>query len=159
MRSVTRRERIYQGDLIGPDDGKIIGEVWSNGEVAIVFRSPHNQVVATLRDPVTAIVDGHLTVSGTNDESGQQETFTARPPENVILNWVNVNVKWPDGKTYEGATVTATNYKVTIKKVGEDTVELVGATATQQFGRRQIVSGDLTLIVTAKGGCGCGGKR
>jgi hypothetical protein len=155
---VSRRERIYQGELVGPDGVPFPGDVWREDDVAIVFRSPSNATVAVLRGVQVDLVDEHLRITGVADASGESETFEARPPDRLILNWVNVNVEYPDGRKVEAATVRVYTYRVVILKAGEQT-ELVGATASEVGGRRLISYEGEQILVKAKAGCGCGGKR
>ena len=161
---MARRERIYKGEIEGPDGQVLIGELWSDGATAIVFRSPWNQTVAVLRDPSIGMAgdngSARLSLTGTDDESGETVTWLARPAESTILNWVGVTVRYKDGTKVEGATVQATQYRVKVLKAGTETREFVGATATSQYGQRRITTleGE-SIVVETKGGCGCGGSR
>lgn len=159
MLRVSRRERIYQGELVGPDGVPFSGDVWREDSVAIVFRSPQNGIVATLRSIEVDLVDEHLRITGVADATGESETYEARPPDRLILNWVNVNVEYPGGEKITGATVRVHTYKVVILKAGQDTRTLVGATASEIGGRRVIQFEGETILVKSKGGCGCGGKK
>lgn len=158
---VARRERIYQGELENPAGTTFYGEVWTNGAVAIVFRSPHNQSLAVLSNPTVGMVGengaARLSVTGFNEEAGVEQTWLAHPAEQQILNWLNVKVRYPDGEITEGATVQATQYRVTVLKAGKEPRVFIGATATIQYGQRRIntVDGE-SIIVETKAGCGCG---
>lgn len=160
MPGVARRERIYQGELAGPDGARLFGELWTNGTIAIIFRAPWRSSESLIRDPVLGVTEhGRLTISGTDDGTGEPVTWEATAAETTRLNWTAVTVRFPDGAVWTEATVQVTQYRVKVLKYGETTREFVGAVA-EQVGNRRVVTtfaGD-EIVVEVKKGCGCGGS-
>jgi hypothetical protein len=154
---MARREQVFAGYVVVNGE-RLHGEVWVEGAVAVVFATPANTVVATVGDAVLGIDDtGRLTVTGL-DADGAPVSVVAEPPERAEGRWLKATVTSPEGRIYTNATVTWSNYRVTVRTPGAEPVEFVAAKA-RTVGRAtfiELADGTTLPVTLAKRGCGCG---
>ena len=155
---MARREQVYAGYMT-LDGERIHGEVWVEGDAAVVFATPGNTVSAVLRGVVLAVNEaGFLTVTGDDAESGDPRSLVTEVRERTEGRWQSATVSQPDG-LLENAAVVWTNYRVLVTPKAGGRVEYVGAKA-RTVGRTSFIelSDGTTLPVTVqrRRGCGCG---
>lgn len=150
---------LYRGPiLLDPDADPVDGELWVQGETAVVFDRATNAVVSTAHHVVLGLDDEHrLRVTGYPDAVWQ-----ALAPEAALGAWVGVKVSWPGEDAWETATVSWTNYRVRVSKNGKEPRDLPGARTMVQGSQKWIQQGDARIMIDTgrSGGCiPCGGGK
>jgi len=156
--AMARNEMLYRGQLLlDPDGDPVAGELWVQGETAVVFERTTGKILGTVHH-VTLDLDDQQRLR----VNGYEATWQALAPEQQLGAWVGVKVQWPDG-AWETATVSWTNYRVAVSKQGQETRILPGARTMVQGTQRWIQYGDTRLSIDAGRKAGCipcgGGKR
>lgn len=161
---MARRELLHRG-LVAVRRGDETSdpspsELWATETTAVLFDRATSRVQAVLSSAVRSLTDdGRLLVTGENADG--VTAFEALDPERKSGSWVGVRVEWPDEDAWEKATVTWSNYRVTVAKAGQEKRSLVGAHVETRARQQFIVYGETLIGVSgaARRGCGCGGKK
>ena len=161
MPDMARQEQVYAGTLtVNGEDG--YGELWVQGTAATVFNRPGNTLNVVLQDIELSINrQAQLVVTGHQVDGEDVVTIVCTSPEQPLGTWSNVNVVLGDGTKLDGATVHWTQYRVTVKHVG-DTYEYPGATVavTGQNAYVTVAAGaDFSMYLASTGCIPCGAKR
>lgn len=149
---------LHRGRIqLAPETDPVVGELWMQGETAVVFERDTNRVVSTVHHATRQLdAEGRLIIDG------YEATWQALDPEQAQGTWVGVKVAWPDGPAWETATVSWSNYAVRVSKQGHEARALPGARTMVQGAAKWIQYGDVRIPVDAgrSGGCiPCGGGK
>lgn len=150
---------MYRGRLLLAEDDEPARsvDVWRAGDVAVVFDGGTQLGVAR---GIVVELDGagRLRITG-RDDDGAPVVWRGADPSRIGGSWHGMTVKWADGTTDARATVSWSQYGVTVGVNGKPNRELPGAKAMVQGAQRLIRHGDdMHLIESGSRGCGCGGR-
>lgn len=151
---MARNEKLHTGLLLlDPDGTAVRAELWMSGETAVAFERGTNAVIGTLHSAARSLDAEHRLVV-----TGDEGAWLCVDPEQGLGTWVGVTVRWPGEDPWETATVSWTNYRVRVAKVGQETRDLPGARTMMQGAQEWIQYGDLRIPVERRrANCGCGG--
>lgn len=152
---------LYQGPLIVSDE-EAYGEVWNQGDVAVMYLRPSNRPVGPMRNTVVELDEaGNLVFMG--DVDGEPTVWRSTAPEHTSGTWRDATVTLADGTVLDKALVQESNRKTRVT-AGGATYDFAGA-RVRTLGSRQAViqtvgssTPDLAMVL-AKPGCGCSGGR
>lgn len=154
-----RQEQVYAGPVL-VDGERFYAEVWMQQDTAVVFSRPDNAIRLRLHDARLVANDrGQIVVEGRNDD-GSAGRVEAQAAEQVIGALSNATVHMPEGH-WEGATVTWTQYAVTIAHPTHETQVHVAATVRAYPREAYIVLADgseVSVSLPVRLGC-CGARR
>jgi len=149
-------ELLYRGRLdLGDGTEPRALEVWRSGSAAVVFDGPVQVAQAT--DVVLGFTDDRrLRITGTGPDDQPVEWVGPDPAVNQG-QWSGQRVRWSPTEVWTAATVTWTNYGVSVAAAGQDTRHLAAARTEVTGGQRWIVNGsERYLVENPRRGCGCG---
>lgn len=152
-----RQEQVYAGPVL-VDGEQYYAEIWVQGSTAVVFSKPDNAVRFTLRDiEMSLSADSQLVLLGDDGTSIVQVQAVAA--EQHLGTVVGATVSWPGEQQWVGATVTWSQYKVSVALNG-DAREYPGATV-RAYSREAIIvlpdSSEVHVAMPTRQGC-CGAR-
>ena len=152
---MARQELLYRGRLDIGDGTPRPLEVWHVDDVAVVFEG--GAVIARATGVTVGWTDDdRLLVTGVSPE-GADVQWVGPDPNRPAGSWSDHRVRWADGTVWAKATIVWSQYGVQVKRVGEATAKLAGATTLVEGGRRYIVHGAVRhALESTSSGCGCG---
>lgn len=146
---------LYRGRLdLGDGSEPRALEVWKGDGAVVAFDGPTQVGQATDVD-VGFTGDGRLRITGTHE--GAPVEWVGPDPVQQQGQWTGQRVRFTDGP-WSAATVTWTNYGVTVTAAGKGTRALAAARTDVVGTQRFIVQGaERFLVENPRRGCGCGG--
>ena len=151
------QQMVFRGLLdLGDGAPPRLLDVWRANGAAVAFDGP-TQVGVALQTVLSYTEDDRLQITGVND-AGTPVTWTGSDPARNRGQWTGMRVRYPDGNTVTGATITWTQYGVIIGTAGNANLVLPGARTEVTGSQRWIVDGAQRYAVesTAKSCGSCG---
>jgi hypothetical protein len=156
--------KVYAGRLalgeVSEQNPHRFGDVWVQGDKAVFFEVGTAALVELDGAAVALDGDGRLVLTGTTD--GEPVTWSALNPVRVQRTANRVKVAFSEGDVWNNATLTETNYGVTLSLVRQEPRAYAGARFRQLNTKNaEIVlleGGTLPVQLNTKRGCGCGSK-
>lgn len=159
---MARSELLYRGRLkLGAEAEPAHLEVWMANGAAVAFEGGTQR--GAMRNVTVGLTDdGRLFLSGTDATTDAPITWEGPDPARNEGQWPGMKITWPDGTVVTAATITWTQYAVTVAAAGHPNRVFPGARTEVTAGQKWIINGaerQAVLPAAAKcGSCGGGGR-